>query len=1048
QLIRLSNLQYFQKLEIRQADELVANFRFTSDICDEAASGCLTVKGGTKPYRIFVFTRPTVADALPEPVITDDNQATVDGMDRTDVLPYNDVVTDEFERCADNIPAGIYYVLVIDEAGCYTYVKIEIPAGGGLSIDGRVKDVSCFGGSDGEIKIDIQGGQAPYTIVWTAEDGTTFDEAVNLPAGKYKVEVKDANGCTGAARFEIRQPEELSIEFRITSPDCADQVDGCLKVSGGTPGYKIWVFTCPDNAPVPTDVEPVFAEDAAPTIENMVRTDEVIFYPNTDDGFVACAQDIPAAVYYVLVVDHNGCWKLRRIKIEAPNGGLEIVGEVTHVDCHGDATGAIDIKVTNGTAPFKYSWSNGAETEDISGLPAGEYIVKVEDANGCVGRQRFVVRQPDALSIDFRITSADCAGQVDGCLKVSGGTPGYKIWIFTCPEDAPYHSDVEPVFDADEVPAIDGMTRTDEVIFHPNTDDGFVACAQDIPAALYYVLVVDENGCWKVKRIKIEAAGGGLEILSDIKHVRCNGNADGVIDIKVPNATPPVQYSWSNGSTTEDIDGLTAGEYTVKVEDANGCTARMTFIVRQPTALEVDFRITSEACAPTVDGCLKVSGGTPGYKVWAYQCPTPLPVIADPIFTNTDVAPVIDGMQLTDVVAFDTAPQDEYIRCAKDIPAGIYYILVVDSNRCWKLEKVEVPAPSGIRIKSEVKCSNGNDGAIDIEVSGGDSDVYYYTWSNGATTQDISGLAPGEYKVDVYTDNDFCTATATFVVRECCDIVLNCKYDFFGEYACVDPEGGTPDYKIEYQNLSTGEVINNSDDPYCVFDLEPGTYYVIVTDANGCTADEIFIIEERPCKAGEAIVDPKEISSGESTVFTLVNYTGTSLQWQFMTEDTDWIDVPGGTTDVFVTPPIHVGKDKRIKVRAAVTCADGTVLYSTEAVFYVLVANTNRVVDTAPTLRDAELFDAKIPAANALDVQVYPTVTRNDVTLQFETDYQTPTRVEVIDLNGQVKQRIDAGLPTTGETRTINLSGYQPGMYMISVESNGARRTQRIFVGN
>ncbi|MEL6844222.1 MAG: SprB repeat-containing protein, partial [Bacteroidota bacterium] len=241
--------QFLKVLEIRQADELVANFRFTSDICDEAASGCLTVKGGTKPYRIFVFTRPTVADALPEPVITDDNQATVDGMDRTDVLPYNDVVTDEFERCADNIPAGIYYVLVIDEAGCYTYVKIEIPAGGGLSIDGRVKDVSCFGGSDGEIKIDIQCGQAPYTIVWTAEDGTTFDEAVNLPAGKYKVEVKDANGCTGAARFEIRQPEELSIEFRITSPDCADQVDGCLKVSGGTPGYKIWVFTCPDNAP-------------------------------------------------------------------------------------------------------------------------------------------------------------------------------------------------------------------------------------------------------------------------------------------------------------------------------------------------------------------------------------------------------------------------------------------------------------------------------------------------------------------------------------------------------------------------------------------------------------------------------------------------------------------------------------------------------------------------------------------------------------------------------------------------------------------------------
>ena len=1034
---------------VKQAEELVADFRFTSDICDENVSGCLTVKGGTKPYRIFVFTCPDPITDFPTPVLTDDNQVVVEGMDRTDVLPFNDVSPDVFERCVDDIPAGIYYIVVIDEAGCWTYEKVEVPEGGGLVVEGKVKHVSCHGGMDGAIEIEIIGGMAPYTAVWYSEDGSIIDEPKNLKAGHYKVEVFDKNQCAGRASFEVKQPSELTIDFRVTSPDCADQVDGCLKVAGGTPGYKIWVFTCPDPAPVSTDVEPVIDADGDVRIDGMDRNEEIIFYPNTDDGFVACAQDIPAGIYYVVVVDANGCLVYKRIKIEEPNGGLEIIGEVKHVSCHGGKDGAIDIKVTNGTAPYTYSWSNGATTEDIDGLPAGEYIVKVEDANGCVGRAAFVVRQPDAIEIEFKVTSPACADEVDGCLKVKGGTPGYKIWVFTCPDPAPEVVDVAPVFNPNEVPSIDGMDRTDAVIFEPNTDDGFVACAKNIPVGVYYVLVVDQNRCWKLKRIKIEAPNGQLEILSEIKHVTCHGGADGAIDIKVPNATAPVTYSWSNGATTEDIDGLTAGTYTVKVEDANGCTARKTFVVRQPDEIKVEFRITSEGCADQIDGCIKISGGTPGYKVWAYQCPTPLPVIPEPVFTSAD-APQIDGMNLTNAVDFEITADGDYYRCAKDIPAGIYYLLVVDSKRCYKLVKIEVPQPNGIRIKGEVKCSNGNDGAIDIEVSGAGNGPYYYTWSNGETTQDISGLAPGDYTVQVYTDNDFCTAEATFTVGACCDIILNCKYDFFGEYACVDPEGGTPDYKVVYTNLGTGEILDNSDDPYCVFDLEPGTYYVKVTDANGCMATEIFIIDEAPCKAGEAIVDPKEIKSGESTVFTLINYSGVSIQWQFMTENTDWVNIPDATTEVYVTPPIHAGSDKRIKVRAEVTCQDGTVLYSTVAVFYVLTNNLTDLNRNAnPTETDRQLFDGTLPALdNELTVNVFPTVSRGDVTIEFESDYETATRVHVVDFNGQVRQSLEAGQPLKGERKAINMNGYHPGMYLITVESDGQRTTKRVFIGN
>jgi len=953
--------------------------------------------------------------------------------------------------CLSGLQGGTYVIKVKDANGCEESLDFDLPVVD-YYIPSVVKHLTCYDSQDGAIKIEIDV-DADLKFVWSGPNGysATTQNIEDLTAGFYSVKVSYADGtCYGAMGFEVKQPNELKLEVEFDYPDCNQQPDGCVFVKGGTAPYKLFVF---DWNSVATDTPNIVFTDGMPTVEGFELNENTLFDESPNNDLTKfCAKDILDGIYLLLVLDTNGCYVWKRVKVEAGKP-LEVKIETKDLSCHGTDDGEICYKVSGGKAPYKAAIVPNTpiiplegDRNCFSGLDAGEYKLYITDANGCEFSTVVQIKQADELVIDFRQTSEACEGQVDGCLKVSGGTPGYKIWIFTCPEPAPVPAEVEPVFDADGIPAVDGMVRNDEIIFYPNTDDGFVACAEDIPAAIYYVLVVDENGCWKFRRILIEPAAGSIIIDGEVTPVSCHGDADGAIDIKVDGGIAPYIYSWSNGATTEDITGLTIGEYIVKVEDANGCKARKAFVVRQPTAIEIEFRITSEACDAQVDGCLQISGGTPDYRIWAYQCPSPIPVLPEPIFTAVDT-PVIDGMVLTDALAFELNTNGDFIRCAKDIPAGVYYILVMDANHCWTLEKIEIPAPSGIRIESEVTCSNGQDGAIDIKVSGGDTNTYYFSWSNGETTEDLSGLAPGTYEVKVYTDNDFCTASMTFEVRECCDIILNCKYDFFGEYACVDPEGGTPEYTIVYTNLTTEDIVNSSDDPNCIFDLAPGIYYVKVTDANGCMADEIFIIEEHPCQAGEAIVDPKEITSGQSTVFTLVNYSGVSIQWQFMTEDTDWIDVPGGTTDVFVTPPIHVGDNKRIKVRAAVTCEDGTILYSTIDVFYVYVYTTNRVVAN-PVVEDAKLFDEPLPVFKPLDVKIFPTVSSGDVSIQFESDYQTPTRVHVIDLNGQVKQTLDAGQPTTGETRAIDMNGYRSGLYLITVESDGERVSKRVFISN
>lgn len=79
----------------------------------------------------------------------------------------------------------------------------------------------------------------------------------------------------------------------------------------------------------------------------------------------------------------------------------------------------------------------------------------------------------------------------------------------------------------------------------------------------------------------------------------CFGIYNGAINLTVSGAVPPVVYAWSNGATTEDISGLKAGTYTVKVTDKNNCTASTTVTLTDPPLLKASFSISPN---PTVPG--------------------------------------------------------------------------------------------------------------------------------------------------------------------------------------------------------------------------------------------------------------------------------------------------------------------------------------------------------------------------------------------------------------------------------------------------------------
>lgn len=211
-----------------------------------------------------------------------------------------------------------------------------------------------------------------------------------------------------------------------------------------------------------------------------------------------------------------------------------------------------------------------------------------------------------------------------------------------------------------------------------------------------------------------------LAASATIEHETSPGN--GSITLDVSGGTTPYTYAWSNGATTKDISGLTAGEYTVTIDSDDGQQITETYTVLNQLIV-VDIATTDVTCNGGSNGTatLTVSGGTSPYTYsWS------------------------DGATTKD---------------RTDLPAGTHSVTVTDSAANYTTKEVVINEPTAISILAEV---NGQD--IDLTVSGG-TPPYSYAWSDDATvtTQDRTGLDPGDYTVTV-TDANSCSKQATITI--------------------------------------------------------------------------------------------------------------------------------------------------------------------------------------------------------------------------------------------------------------------------------------------
>jgi hypothetical protein len=640
-----------------------------------------------------------------------------------------------------------------------------------LAGSGATTDISCYGLCTGAIDLTITGGVTPYSFDWS--NGAATEDVTGLCAGSYDVTVTDASGggtpvfdwtyaITATNHTVLAQAAMGTFTVNGMPLDTGDVI-GVFYDQAGTPacgGYLVW-----DGAG-----SAVTAWGADAPADNGFQANEAFTWKvwRVSDGAV-----VNMTATYLPVMPNQG-----NFAVNGMSGLFTLTGTYTptsaasitlnffinepaelvvtetisdysgyNVSANGATDGSINLAVTGGTAPYTFNWSNSSTAQSLTNLGAGTYDVSVLDANGCSFTGSWTLTEPPSTAplagsgvttdlscygictgeIDLTITDGVppyafewsngstmedltglCAGTYD--VTVTDGTGGgTAVFDWTYAITATNHTilaqaamgtftvngmpldtgDVIGVFyDQAGTPACGGYLVWD------GAGSAVTAWGADLPADNGFM--ANEAFSWKVWRV---SDGQVVDMVATYLPVMPNQGTFAV-----------------NG-----MSGLfsLSGTYTPSVASS----LNLSFTISEPAELVVtgtvsDYSGYSVSANGATDGSidLTVAGGTAPYTFnWNNSA------------TAEDLA---------------------------NIGAGTYSVTVLDANGCsfddsWTLTEPPAVTPlAATGVETMVSCNAACDGEIDLTITDG-VPPYEVIWSNGATTEDLTGLCAGTYDATI-----------------------------------------------------------------------------------------------------------------------------------------------------------------------------------------------------------------------------------------------------------------------------------------------------------
>jgi hypothetical protein len=916
---------------------------------------------------------------------------------------------------ATGLTAGTHTVTVTDANLCTTTQAFTITEPSLLVATASPQNnVLCYGNATGEATVNVTGGAGTYTYSWDTTPVQTTATATGLAAGTHTVTVTDANLCTTTQSFTITQPTAALAATAGNQVNvlCFGNATGAatVNVTGGTGAYSYsW-----DTTPVQT---------------------------------AATAAGLAAGTYTVTVTDANLCTTTQAFTITEPLQPLALTPNTTQTDvlCNGQATGSATVAVNGGTAPYSYLWNNGQTTNTITGLTAGTYTVTVTDANGCIVSNSFTITQPSALvAMAGPQNNVLCFGNATGTatVNVTGGTGAY--------------------------------------VYNWSPSGGTAATATGLAEGTYIVTVTDANLCQTTQSFTITQPLQPLSTTPNTTqtNVSCFAGSNGTATMALNGGTAPYTYLWNNGQTTAIATGLAAGIYSVIATDANGCTLSQSFTITEPTALVATAGPqTNITCFGAANGSATVNatGGTGAYTYSWNTTPVQTTATATGLAPGNYTVTVTDANLCTATQAFTiTQPQlltaavnnfanilcygaatgsagvsasggtapytylwntGQTTDTATGLTAGSYTVFVTDAHGCQANASITLTQPASPLVatagpQTNLICNGNTNGSATVNVTGG-TGAYSYSWNTTPvqTTATATGLAAGTYTVTVYDANQ-CQTTRSFTITQPAVVggyftVIHSDCHATGS-ATVHAVGGVGPYTYLWSNSNTTPNLQNA---------LPGTYTVTITDTNGCSNVLSTTINGTAPIVVISAPQSVTLNGGESVSFTVEAQNATFYQWQVSTNGgASFTNLNAGGS----LPTYYGVATPTLSITNAYSFIDGYL-------FRVILMQQSGcyIVSEAATLNVGPVV-VGIDDIKHLGMDIYPNPASTDVFVKIP-DFASHQNIKLMmyDLNGRLVKNESQ---ITSENYSMDVSGLESGIYIITIISDTARTDKKLIV--
>ncbi|WP_158537874.1 T9SS type B sorting domain-containing protein [Flavobacterium sp. AG291] len=638
------------------------------------ASGCvattstITIPALTPPTDL-AFSATPITCAAPTATVT---LTTTGG---SGALSYEITAPSAVNNGTSNVFAGLapgtYTFKVTDAKGCSYQENYTINSITPISVVGyMMKPVACIGTSTGAIRFNLSGYGANYNYSIASSAGATVISPAsatgvtqnpiffnNLAEGTYTITVTDpVTGCTATNAVTVTAPATaMTVTKTVIQPTCTTTT-GSLSVSASG-GWGSYLFRLTGAATVG---------------------------PQYSSNFTGLA----GGNYTLTVTDANGCIFTDNFTITVP---VPPVLAVTASDiCLPGTSLTVEVNTGTGLAPFQFSLNGGpyangtaANGTTYTNLAAGTYTITVRDANGCTNTTAVTRTISPQLTASASVTKGlTCTAPADAQIAVTigGGLAPYQYQIS-------YNGG-----------AYSALTATGGTSFTYNA----------ATVGTYQFQITDAAGCTVTTPVRTIAPLVQPEFaFGTTTNVLCNGSNTGALTVNIDNTKGLAPYTIAVTNTTTSTSygtqtsGLPAGNYSVVVTDANGCTVTHTATITQPNPITFSYDKTDISCnnpGGIAYGQIVVGFGagiTGGVGPYSYT-----------VSNNFgDVLPVQTNMS--------GSPYTFMI-----VNYGIYTIEVTDANGCTStIDDIVIASPPNaldINVNGTADCTNGGTATVEV----------------------------------------------------------------------------------------------------------------------------------------------------------------------------------------------------------------------------------------------------------------------------------------------------------------------------------------------